>query len=466
MFCFDARKNAAPIVPAAFLILSLAFAAQAQTISCQNQCRSDCEDSAIGKPAIAACIAKCDQTRCQPPPPVLIHPRYLILSLLYAPPGCSNTSSADKCNPQGSVSYGANSSNGTKVSASSSFQSGNTVEVGTPVASESQGFQITTTDSTSETVTKTKGLILATTGTQDGVNHDLDQFVLLTDPVVTIQQTSSATLWSLAGSGGSFNLLPVTVGELKNPSTMPQNLAKQFAALGFTNSDYQTILAQDPFAYGGISVDPSQYSNRYTHTGLQLGYTPPDPNSCTGGLCPCVSSQYPISNTSQGTIGASVQAQYSVGYSEGSLEKTGLVSKTSFTWTINAALENTVSGSQTANLTLACPSPAYTGPVEVDVYWDALYGSFLFAPLVDGIQVQQGTVTTTAGKPLQKTPVVLAYGGRTYLTFTDYRGRYRFAVSAKARKSMPATGELSVNNVRQPVELGSSSTTQIRVPQI
>ena len=66
MFCFDARKNASPIVPAALLILSLAFAAQAQTNSCQNQCRSDCEDSAIGKPAIAACIAKCDQG-CQSP---------------------------------------------------------------------------------------------------------------------------------------------------------------------------------------------------------------------------------------------------------------------------------------------------------------------------------------------------------------------------------------------------------------
>ena len=473
MFHFELRKQAPWIVPAALLILFPGFAPRAQAqsgIPC-NSCTPSCTDQFPIQPGCRGiecgaqrtnCIAKCEKA-CQPKPPILISPRYLVLALMYAPPGCT-ASSVDKCSSQGSISYGASSANGTQVSITNSFQSGDKVSVGSEAASETTNFQVTSTASDSETVTKTTGLTLSTTSTQDGINHDLDEFILLTDPVVSIQQTASAVLWSLAAAGGSFNIFPVTVGELKNPSTMPANVAAHFAALGFTTGDFQTILLLDPFANGGTTVDPSQFPTRYTPTGLQLGYTPPDPGSCTGGLCPCVSAQYPISNQSDSSIGASFETQYSVSYSAGSLKDTGLVSEKSFTWTTKAALANTVVNSQTASLTLACPSPSYTGPVAINVYWDSLYGSFEFAPVQDSVMVQQGTVMTAAGKGLAGEPVSLAYAGKTLRTFTDYRGRYKFVMPSAKSKSLPQQGQVSVKSQKRTVPLRSATVTEFRLP--
>jgi hypothetical protein len=473
VFPFNVRKQASRLVPAAILILTLNFGfhAQGQTgIPCSD-CTASCTDEFPAPPGCrgaacgaqrAACIAKCERA-CKPGPPVQIHPRYLVLTLLYAPPGCSG-STTDKCSVQGNVSYGSSASNGTQVSATASFQRGDKVGVGSEVASQTQDFQITTTDSTSETVTKTQGLTLSLPATQDGVIHDLDQFILLTDPVVTIQQTGSAALWSLGVSGGSFDIFPVTVGELRNPSTMLPDVARHLAALGFTNADFQTILKLDPFANASTSVDPSQFPTRYTFTGLQLGYEPPNPLTCTNGLCPCVNTQYPMSNETDGTIASSFQTQYSVTDSVGSLKNTGLVSETSFTWTATAALSNTVKNTQTATLTLACPSSAYGGPVTMNVYWDSLFGSFEFAPVADNIVVQQGAVTTTAGKVAAGEPVSLEYDGQTLRTFTDYRGHYKFVMPSAKAKPVPKEGVLSLKGEKRTVALRSTTVTEFRIP--
>jgi len=504
---FDTCRQASLVTPAAILILILGFAWQAQAqpgipcFSCAGSCTDEfpsqpgCRGAECGA-ARAACIARCERTCAKPAPPVTINPRYLILSLLYSPPGCTN-SSADKCNPQGSVAYADNSSTGTKVSTGSSFQEASKVSVGIKdLWNASAGFQITASDSTTETVTKTRGLTLGTQGTSDGVDHNQDQFVLFTDPVVIVGQTASSTLWSLAASGGSFNSLPITVADLKNPSKSAAG--KQLIALGFTNTDFQTILAQDPFASdratvnplpavearvaavrtpviagrlpvagGGTPVNPDQFPNRYVFTGLQLGYVPPDAGACTNGACPCVTSQYTISNTTLDAGDTSFQTQYSVSLSIGGLGKLpdiGLESDSSFTWTNTATQENTTQNGQTATLTLACPSPTYTGPVEVDVYLDAVYGTFLFFPVVDTdlIVLHQGTITNGAGKPVAGEGVTLAFDGKTYRTFTDYRGRYRF--TAPKAKAVPNQGQINIKGVLHTVGLRSPARAEFRIP--
>ena len=473
MFSFNVPKQASRIAPAAILVLTfcVGFYAQGQTgIPCSD-CTGSCTDqfpippgcrgATCGAPR-AACIAKC-QKACQPPPPVQIHPRYLVLTLMYAPPGCT-FSTKDQCTVQGSVSYGSSASNGTQVSASSSFKTDEKFSVGTGVVSGTQEFQITTTDNTSETVTKTQGQILTLPSIRDGVDHDFDQFILLTDPVVTIQQTASAVLWSLGVSGGSFNIFPVTVGELRNPSTMPPDVARHFAALGFTNSDFQQILTLDPFANPKISVDPSQFPTRYTNTGLQLGYEPPNPQFCTNGLCPCVNTQQTINNETDSTIGSTWVAQYTASLSLGSLANLGLVSDTSFTWTATAALANTAKNTQTALLTLACPSQTYNGPVAINVYWDSLYGSFEFAPVADNVLVQQGVVNKTNGKGAAGEPVSLTYEGHTLRTFTDYRGHYQFGMPSAKAKALPAEGVLTVKGDKRTVALRSTTPTEFRIP--
>jgi hypothetical protein len=51
-----------------------------------------------------------------------------------------------------------------------------------------------------------------------------------------------------------------------------------------------------------------------------------------------------------------------------------------FTWTSKSATTTSSSDAQAASLTIAGPSFGYTGPMLYDVYWDRLYGAFVFVP--------------------------------------------------------------------------------------
>jgi hypothetical protein len=50
-----------------------------------------------------------------------------------------------------------------------------------------------------------------------------------------------------------------------------------------------------------------------------------------------------------------------------------------FTWTASASTSVNSSSTQSASATIGGPSFAYTGDVEVVVYWDTVFGSYLFA---------------------------------------------------------------------------------------
>jgi hypothetical protein len=471
----DVHKQAGWIVPMAILILTLGFAwsAQAQSGTACSSCTATCTDQfplqaeCVGAGCgvqRANCIAECKKTctnsKSASPPPN-IYPKYLIMDIVYSPPGCSG-STVDKCATQGNVSYADNSSTGTKVSATSSFLAGTKVTVGTKdVWNASASFQDTNTDSTSETITKSKTFTLTDAATQDGVNHDLDEFVLLTDPVINLQYEENARTWSLGAFNWDAHILTITAGQLKNPSSMQTGLASQFSALGFTNSDFQTILSQDPFVNNpAAAIDPS----RYSLTNLQLSYTPPSAAQCTNGLCPCVGQTEQLSNTTLDTIDQSAQSQYSVGLSAGGLGAViGLTVDDTWTWTNTVATESTKQNSQTATLTVACPSPSYNGPVEMNIYWDGLYGTFLFVPALDTALVQQGVITSSAGQPAPAELVELAFDGKTYRTYSDYLGRYRFVMPSANAKSAPQEGELSVKGAKLTVPLGSTGITQFRM---
>jgi hypothetical protein len=77
----------------------------------------------------------------------------------------------------------------------------------------------------------------------------------------------------------------VPVAWLKNPSLMPPNVAQQLQALKFTNHDYQTILALDPFANGSTTIDPT----RFVPTTYAFPYHAPQQGSeCNNGTSSCL----------------------------------------------------------------------------------------------------------------------------------------------------------------------------------
>lgn len=461
------RQRAVTVMAASILTLAPWMLPAQQTVAqCEAQCTTDCKDRFFGKSAVEACIAGCP-AKCTPTTVRgQIHPKYLILAIVYAPPGCTS-SAASKC-AQSKVTYGSSSSIGTKLSASTSFKSGEDISVGVGGGNTGGdvtlggGFSLTTTDSTTETITKTQGSEISAPSIQDGVDHDLDTFFLLVNPVVNVAQQGNSVSWNLGFSGPFGVLQTISVSELKNPSTMPASVAQTFAKLGFTSSDFQTILSQDPFAAGG-SVDP----NRYVPTTLSFPYEPPSAADCANGQCACFALQQSISNQLANEVSQTLAVTYSVSLSSG-ISIPGLVSlknTNSFSWTDQASIANTTSNSQTASAQIQCPSPNYTGLTAMAAYWDALYGTFAFVPFDPSAvpAIQRGILTNSAGQPVRGEALTLVAGGLTYRTVSGKNGTYQFLAPWAKGGSPTGTGLLQVKGVRQTVPLGPTPA-RIRLP--
>jgi hypothetical protein len=503
------------------ICLALGWASPAWSQTCQQGCRDECgpiTGPGANKAAVAACVRSCIK-KCPsgpsqtPPPPVCpsltgaLFPKYYILGLVYAPPGCTSSSSL-KCSTQSSVDYQAGSSMGTKVSTENSFSAGVDAKVDASFsvagmakfgASVSGGYSNASTDSNSQTVSKGQSLDIKAAGNGDGIDHTQDAFILLLNPAVAVQQTQQVVnnqcgplvanwYMGVSGSSGTQQRYTVYAEWLKNPSSMPQNVAHQLQTLGFTSTDYQSILAQDPFANGSTTID----NTRFIPTTYSFPYEPPlQASDCNNGVCSCMSMSDTIKNEIQTEVGSKSQTQYSLGFSESAgtdfkVFNAGVSSNQKFTWTSTSTNADTSDSTQSATATVVCPSTSYQGPTIMSIYWDTLFGSFLFVPTtltpqpmmrtrapqtmlwaqaLQPMILSQGTVIDPTGTPLRHEAVQLVVGGKTYHTLTNNRGDYYFLRAASLRNvSYPPTGQLSTRGVRQVVALGSTQKLQIHVP--
>ena len=151
-----------------------------------------------------------------------IRPAYVIMTLVYAPPGTTTTMSV-----QTNVQYANGSTTGTTTSASSSFKGAVDVkaQVGGMLDSASVDFSASKSETDSQSVEFTQGRSFTITvhgPSQDGINHDDDLFYLWLNPTlsVTVDPHKSVS-WMISIDGQEMNIQPVAVGELKNPATMP-----------------------------------------------------------------------------------------------------------------------------------------------------------------------------------------------------------------------------------------------------
>jgi hypothetical protein len=169
------------------------------------------------------------------------------------------------------------------------------------------------------------------------------------------------------------------------------------------------------------------------------------------------------------------QDQYSLGFTEKlsgvdlGIFSFGASSDQKFTWTSSSTDGDLTDSSQTATATVVCPSTTYQGPTIMSIYWDKLFGSFMFEPTVLAspqiAAFHKGTVINTAGKPVQHAAVTLSIANKTYHTWTDNHGDYVFfRAAALGNVGLEATGQLSIKGVHQPVTLGSGQKIQIHVP--
>jgi hypothetical protein len=395
-----------------------------------------------------------------------VFPRYQIYALVYAVPGCTSSGSY-KCSSTGQLSYGQGSSLGTQVSVSNSLKEGVSVTAGVSsgVASASGTFGISQTkgNTNSMTVTKASNQTITIAGNGNGIDHDQDYFILLTNPQVNLQITNPTNIgWGMGYTGSFPHLVVLTVQDLKNPQQMDPTKASMLKSLGFTDADYATILKEDPLA-----TSQSLDARRYTPVAFSFPYSPPDASSdCNGGVCTCESTQFALSNNVQDQNIQNQSDEINVSLSQKlSAGVASISASESWAWTNSTSNTNTQSGSQSATATVACPSPGYAGAQEIDPYWDSVYGSFAFVPYnpPQSEMFSVGAVNDDEGRPVAGALVTLHFGNQTYRTLTARNGTYRFHAPASKLARLPQTGQVSVGNQVQSVTLRSQTPALLRV---
>ena len=422
-----------------------------------------------------------------PPPPTLpLSPKYVVGAIVYAPPGCTSSTPNTACSQPGLVDYSGGSSMGSKITIADSFKNGVkvTASFGSVIGGgdASFGWSRTTGDTSFASLTKSGSLEIKVPGNGDGINHDQDMVELLLNPTVTLSKDGPNIFWQPGYSGDAAARYEVYISELRNPATMRPDVARELAKAGLNGKDFKTIRCLDVFAgpgvrgHGGALPDYCDLAansghsapagldlNRFRPTTWILPYEPP---LHAGDLCPSITAT--LKNEYASEDAKSTQDEYSVSadMSVGVDKIWNVKMEGQMTWTSGETDTSSQGSTQSAALTLVCPSVGYTGPTQFQVFWDVVYATFVFMPYdPSAMQItQRGVVVDHEGKPLAGVPVDLQYGRHMYHTFTTSSGRYSFIGLKRLANPSVQSGTISVRAVRQEVGLRSATPVTVRVP--
>jgi hypothetical protein len=352
-----------------------------------------------------------------------LNPQYYVLGVIYAPPGFNGDSLLAS-----SVTYanGNTMSHDTKVT--NSFKQGVSVTASAEIpvladtvipVSGSVGGGYAVTDSTSGGLTVTNTILDSVQWSGpavDGLRHDEDVIYLWLNPRVSFAQDGSSTLWTLGINPDTYahatmDVQYVKVAWLKGTQPMPTGVANELAAHAIGPAQYAQLLALDPFATGGTTVD----TTRFQDTGRSFPYETGAPQT-TFSVTGTNATSTGTAHTEDTTVSATLTAGSSDTWTK--LSVTG-----TWDWTSSTATTDTATTTQSASVTVTGPSAAYTGPSNIRVYYDLLYKTFMFQ-FITAPPVVVGTVTGTGAQHLE---VDLVVGGFTYRTKTNSSGNYTFA---------------------------------------
>ena len=168
---------------------------------------------------------RCGGKPCTPPPPTVVYgthsytPAYVLLSILYDPPGAASSVSFSDGNNEGSTT-GISSSfgNGLSIAASTS---GGLIGEGTVGATFSQSNSTANASTFSITSSSAQGSQVSST--KDGIDHSQDRFFIWLNPLITVKQTGPNTAVYGVGTvnGNPMDIIDVSLAELQNPSSIP-----------------------------------------------------------------------------------------------------------------------------------------------------------------------------------------------------------------------------------------------------
>ena len=312
-----------------------------------------------------------------------LRPHYYLLTVLYAPPGTNGGKSSSQ------VDYATGSSTGTITSNSQFYSSGLDMKAevggglfGGPTITADFAASNSTTDQSSVEVKKTQTGDFRVVGpATDGINHNSDIFVVWLNPSVNVSiEESGAAHWQLAVDGPKMQIQTIYAAWLKNPAQMAADnpgLKADLDAAGLTQDDYQGILSADPFVFGATRIDPNRF---LPVTQTTFSYNPPLSQS-DAVPARTYSQSNSLTTTAQHSVELTTKVGLGISVSVGSdaFIKAKMSLNANFQWTNKSSTTNSSGSSQSASFTIGGPAFGYKGPVDIAVYWDTVYNSFMFA---------------------------------------------------------------------------------------
>jgi hypothetical protein len=307
-----------------------------------------------------------------------IYPKYVILSVLYSPPGANSK-----------ITY----YNGASTIVGSTFQNiiSRQFEIRTSLGMKqktldaSAGWVQTSDQSNSISLTSfaTNGTTI--NGALDKINHDNDEFILWLNPAIKYKiaqesKESGKVEWEYtiftSDERQGMDIATVTVGELKNPDTMKegnkQALARRIGETedGLTSFDYGQILSVNPFWNGIAKLDHGLEGSRFQLVGNStINFN----NMWEFGSEIMIAESHSASSTYTVSLSKKTGfSAYGIGVSRENLE--------TLTWTNTATQNSTLINSIKTRLELGSCGAGYTGPTAFWAYRDKVYGTVAFIP--------------------------------------------------------------------------------------
>jgi hypothetical protein len=377
---------------------------------------------------ISPCIAN-EPPAPRPPPPErrTVEPNYVVLTVVYAPPGTKGGRSSSD------VTYASGSSLGTTTTGSQSFKTSNSIGLtagGGFLADGTVGlsfsFGQSTTDTQSLDIKKSSTTTIKVVGPSiDGVDHDRDQIWLWMNPKVNLQITPNSVDWTLANTG-TADIQFVYVGWLKSPptETMPVGVASALARNGITPADFATILARDPLATSSTAIRTPRYKQLNTTFPYEPPFTATDPPT---------SWNFNAASSTTNTNGSTMSDTFKIGLTiDAGVDFLGMAKSKikvdgSWEWTNTSSSSSSLGKNEIASVTVGGPSFGYTGSTDMEVFYDTVYKTFAFHPIGDDrLLGLHGRLVLDIGRPVPHREVTATVGDKLYRTFTDSVGAYRF----------------------------------------
>jgi hypothetical protein len=367
---------------------------------CQQQCTANYNTCLAGcaTPIPTPCTSGCGPTPTPPPASGSLYPKFIVLSVIYAPPG-----------QRSSVNYGGNETMGTTMSWGSVFttKTSTSVSANGPIfgGSVSSAWTQTSDASGSMSVNSSSSSDLTVPGptsSNAGINHEADVIAIWLNAKAdfTWDNASASYRWKYGIDTRDpvigMDVVYLHVYDLKRPGNLAGNtsLQRNWAGpgQGLTATDFGQILRANPFANGSPNVDAQTRFYAYA----TVPYTKPSCDSSGHPITQPITKSYTLNYSTAESRARSASSSYDVTFTASAAIQPFLKvqASQSFTWTNRSGTSVTSSSGQTARLSVTGPSDcSYQGDESIAVYQDNVYGTFMFAYL---------SQPTTLSRPLDE----------------------------------------------------------------